>query len=69
MEIHTVILERPGARRLLSEIQGKHNFGSAAPSLAEKPFIKEGAMLINDGDRKAVVRLADKGYVYKSSVV
>jgi hypothetical protein len=47
----------------LSEIQGKHNFGSVAPSLAEKPFTKEGAVLLKDGDRKTVVRLADKGHL------
>lgn len=43
--------------------QGKHNFGSVAPSLAEKPFTKEGAVLLKDGDRKTVVRLADKGHL------
>ena len=47
----------------MSEIQGKHNFGSVAPSLAEKPFTKEGAVLLKDGDRKTVVRLADKGHL------
>ena len=47
----------------MSEIQGKHNFGSVAPSLAEKPFTKHGAVLLKDGDRKTVVRLADKGHL------
>ena len=47
----------------MSEIQGKHNFGSVAPSLAEKPFTKEGAVLLKDADRKTVVRLADKGHL------
>jgi DNA-binding GntR family transcriptional regulator len=49
-------------RKPASETQGKHNFGSAAPSLAEKPLKKEGTVLLKDGDRKAVVRVADKGH-------